>query len=224
MQQISNPATDHDSALVFPVDPEHAGLRITVVIIFFVTAFVIYALTSVIMPVQGINIIGVAAAVIGASLLTQVIDRLFKERWPSGRQLKINGAQIQLVLKDRIQRQIDGDQHVNVLLWRFEVNKRTRIPKGWFMVAIALMQDDVYLPVYTFVSPEDYEKLPYNKQYVKLSGRKEETQDLRLAGQQRRLHIAEDARWMDGAEMTQADYERYIASLREQFPAWMPTP
>ncbi|MBC8170219.1 MAG: hypothetical protein H7X77_01045 [Anaerolineae bacterium] len=216
--------TTNDSSQVFSVDPEHAGLRIAIVGVFFVAAALIYLTTSVLVPVVGVNLIGVVAAVVGASLLTQMVDRLFKQRWPSGRQLKIDGDQIQLRLRDQVQRTIAGDQHVNVLLWCFEVTKRTRIPKGWLMVAIALMQEDTYLPVYTFVAPEAFDQLAYHNQYVKLTGRKQpEAQDMRLAGQQRRLHIAEDARWQDGAEMSKADFERYIASLRQQFPAWMPT-
>ncbi|HEX2620774.1 MAG TPA: hypothetical protein VHL11_11515 [Phototrophicaceae bacterium] len=208
-----------------PVDPEHGGLRIAVVGVFFVTAAVVYMVASALLPAAiGINIIAIAASLAGATLLTQTIDRFFKQRWPSGRVLQIQGDRIQLALRGKVQRDIDGVQHVNVYTWRFEVNKRTRIPKGWYMIATALVQDDHYLPVYTFVSPEDFNNLPHNSQYVKLTKYKEqENQDMKLAGQLRRLRFAEEARWMEGAEMSKADYLTYIAYLQRQFPVWMPS-
>jgi hypothetical protein len=207
-----------------PVDPEHSGLRMMVVVVFLISGVLFYLIMTQLIPqLSGINIIAAVVALAGATILTQLIDRLFKQRWPSGRQLRIVGDQVQLALRDNIQREIDGDQHVNVLLWRFTISKRTRIPKGWYMVAIALQQDDLYLPVYTFVSPSEFDALPYSKQYTGLQPKKKnEQQDLKVAGQQRRLRTAEDARWTEGAEMSKADYDRYIDRLRQQFPEWMP--
>lgn len=220
---MTSPAPASDVFSV-PVDPEHGGLRIAVVGVFLISAVILYMLTTWLIPqMSGINIIAAGVALAGATIMTQVIDRLFKQRWPSGRALRIVDDRIQLVLRDKIQREIDGGQHVNVLMWRFTISKRTRIPKGWYMVAIALHQDDVYLPVYTFVSPTEFEMMPYNKQISALQPRKKtEMQDLKLAGQQRRLHTAEDARWSEGAEMSQADFRRYIDRLKQQFPEWMP--
>lgn len=220
---MTSPAPAPDVFSV-PVDPEHGGLRIAVVGVFLISAVILYMLTTWLIPqMSGINIIAAGVALAGATIMTQVIDRLFKQRWPSGRALRIVDDRIQLVLRDNIQREIDGGQHVNVLMWRFTISKRTRIPKGWYMVAIALHQDDVYLPVYTFVSPTEFEMMPYNKQISALQPRKKtEMQDLKLAGQQRRLHTAEDARWSEGAEMSQADFRRYIDRLKQQFPEWMP--
>lgn len=206
------------------VDPEHSGLRLAVVGVFGISAVILYFVTTRIIPqLSGINIIAAVVALAGATVLTQVIDRLFKQRWPSGRSLRIVEDKVQLVQRDSVQREIDGDQHVNVLMWRFTIAKRTRIPKGWYMVAIALSQDDLYLPVYTFVSPADFDTLPLHKHYMSLQARKKnEAQDLKLAGQQRRLRTAEDARWAEGAEMSKADYERYITRLSQQFPQWLP--
>jgi hypothetical protein len=209
-------------AFILPVDPEHGGLRFAIVGVFILTGVGAYLLLSVVFPqADGLNLIAFGGALAAAALLTQVADAAFKRRWPSGRTVQISGDHIQFALRDKIQREIDGSQHVNVLLWRFEITKRTRIPKGWYMVALALQQDDLYLPVYTFVSPDDFDKLVYSKQYVKLQKQPDDS-DMRLAGQQRRLRIAEEARWIEGGEMSKEDYEAYIARLRRQFPAWMP--
>ena len=47
-------------------------------------------------------------------------------------------------------------------------------------------------------------------------------EDLRLAGEQRRLRDAENHRWMFGAEMTPPDFITYLTRLNTQFPEWMP--
>lgn len=206
---------------VLPVDPEHSGIRFAIVVLFIVTAMVLYGVISLLLPQSGgLNLIAAGGSLAGAAVMTQVADGFFKQRWPSGRTLQIVDDKIQLSIKDRVQREIDGSQHVNVLMWRFEITKRTRIPKGWYMIAVALQQDDIYLPVYTFVSPDDFTSQPYSKQYMKLQKLPDES-DMRLAGQQRRVRTAEDARWVEGGEMSKADYDAYLARLRQQFPIWM---
>ncbi|MBC8100786.1 MAG: hypothetical protein H7Y11_15205 [Armatimonadetes bacterium] len=215
--------TDVQPRFDVAVDPEHAGLRISVVLVFFATAVVVYLLAALLFPTDsGLNIVGILAALVAATLTTQVVDQVFKQRWLSGRRLRVTDDRIQLVLRDAVQHDIDGAQHVNVLFWRFAITKRTRIPKGWYMMALALHQNDTYLTAYTFIAPTDFDRLPDAKHFVKLTPKKEQTdQDMRLAGQQRRLHTAEDARWNEGAELSQADFAALLACLRQTFPVWM---
>ena len=129
---------------------------------------------------------------------------------------------------DKVQNDIDANQRVNVLLWRFQINRRSRVPKGWFMVACALEQDNLYLPVYTFMSLKDLENIKNSTGHFTLlqsqkEAKKQGNDNMRLAGEQRRLHTAESARWMEGAEMTQADFMALIRQLQEQYPQWMPS-
>jgi hypothetical protein len=94
------------------------------------------------------------------------------------------------------------------------------------MVACALEQDETYMPVYTFLSPEQFDSLGAPGQFVMLQSKKERQRqgaDMRLAGEQRRLHTAESARWMSGAEMTHEDFMSFIRHLQERFPQWMPS-
>ena len=44
--------------------------------------------------------------------------------------------------------------------------------------------------------------------------------DLRLAGEQRRLRDAENYRWLAGAELVPDDFITYINRIRAQFPEW----
>lgn len=209
--------------LSLSVDPEHGGLRFAVVAIFIIFAMILYVVVSVVLPqTAGINIIGVIVGLAGSAMMIQVLDARIKSRWPSGRYLEITDDKIYLRLKDKRQNTIETNQHVNVLMWRFEVTRRTRVKKGWYVVALDLVQEDKHLPVYTFVSPEDFETLPYSKHYYLLQAKKGTETDMRKAGQERRLHDAEMYRWNEGAELSQADYAQYVAYLKEHFPQWMP--
>jgi hypothetical protein len=207
--------------VVIPVDPEHGLFRLVIVFVFFGITIAAYLVVSVIAPQEGLfNILGLIVGLASGVLVAQVVDQVLKKRWPSGRKLEIDGDKIRFTLKDKVQREIDGSQMVNVLTWHFEIKKRARVPKGWYVVAIALLQDDLYMPVYTFMSPDDFRSAPLHKEYDKLQP-KSDSKDMRLAGQQKRLHTAETARYIDGAEMSKADYDAYITHLQTRFPSWM---
>ena len=126
--------------------------------------------------------------------------------------------------REQEQDSLDPGENIAVLTWCFRVNRRARVPKGWYMVACALEQDERYLPVYTFMSPEDFSLLRASERFTLLLGRKQRQQqgDLRMAGQQKRLHSAEQVRWLQGGEMNREDFARYLGHLQQRFPDWMP--
>ena len=208
----------------YPVDPEHGGIRLSVVLVFVVTWVLTYIIISMLIASEGLNIIAIFGSFVITAVITQQLEKALRARWPSGRRVEITPEHIQVLKGNQMQESIDADKQVNVLLWRFKINRRARVPKGWFMVACALEQDDIYLPVYTFLSPEMIENLKISVHFTVLTSAKDNGEgktDLRLAGAQRRLHTAESARWMNGAEMTQEDFVNYIRQLQEQFPQWM---
>jgi hypothetical protein len=209
--------------LRLPVDPEHGLLRLAVMLTFIVSGIGSYILLNVLLAqVPFINLIAIGAAVVIAMLTTRGVENGMKRRWPSGRYFEIAGDTLRLSSGDRVTREIDGSQHVNVLTWRFTINKRTRVAKGWYVVALALMQDDLYLPLYTFMSPEDFNEFALNEHFVVLAPSKSPEQtDLRLAGQQRRLRTAEYARWNEGAELSRADFHTALEAMQSKFAAWM---
>ncbi len=96
------------------------------------------------------------------------------------------------------------------------------------MLACALEFENKSLTVYSFMSPAQVENFSMASQFKKLiaqrKGKKDEPvrEDLRLAGEQRRLRDAENFRWLAGVEMTPADFETYITRLKTQYPEWMP--
>ncbi len=210
--------------VVFPVDPEHAALRLTVIAAFFVVLTLVYLIISVVFPQQGINVVGIVIGLGVASVTVQVIDATFKRRWPSGRTLEIDAQGVRLALRGETQIEVTPTESAQALMWHFEIRRRARAPKGWYVVAIALHQGEKYLAVYTFMSPKDFHAMPLSEKYTLLSKdkpRAESTNDFRAAGHERRLWNAENARWSSGAEIDKAHFNAYVSALRDRYPQWL---
>lgn len=216
------------SPLTFPVDSDHGGLRLAVIVIFVVLLAAIYLLLNVFLPSDGFNILALIASLVVTYFALQQIEKRLKQRWPSGRVVEIDEQRVRLSSKGKVQEDIDAQQQVNALMWRFKIKRQSRVPKGWYVVACSLEQDNHYLSVYTFMSPQQFDQMTSARLFPELPSKKElEKQgmerDLRLAGQQRRLHTAESHRWIDGAEMSAQDFQTFITHLQTQFPRWMPS-
>ncbi|MEO1440497.1 MAG: hypothetical protein AAFV33_08830, partial [Chloroflexota bacterium] len=106
-----------------------------------------------------------------------------------------------------------------VLKWRFKINKRTRVPKGWYVVATVLEKDDEYIAVYTLMSPEAYKQFDPDTVFSMLQkpDKKVGSDSLRLAGEQRRLHKMESVRWHEGVEMTNEHFMAYVQQVDRVF-------
>ncbi len=208
----------------FPLDPEHGWLRFAMLLIFVAIWIAVFLLGQVLVVIEGAVIISIVAGFALAAFSTQRLEGPLKQRWPSGRSVSVTDRSIRLLRRDEQQESLDTEQDVNVLTWRFRINSRARVPKGWNMVAVALEQDDRHIPVYTFMSPDDFESLRNHGRFIALQGRRQRKEggDLRLAGEQKRLHSAEQLRWLQGGEMSREDFVACLRHLHERFPAWMP--
>jgi hypothetical protein len=117
---------------------------------------------------------------------------------------------------------IDWDHTFNVKAWRFAVRRRTRIPKGWYCLALHLLQDETEVILYTFMSPGDSEAIIGYDNFVRLRPRSEtqSNPDLSSVAEQRRLLKLEDARWNNGGEISQDDFRALLAILQRRLPGW----
>ncbi len=153
------------------------------------------------------------------------LDRLLKRWLPSRRSATL--SEQALVVTDwrrspaHISR-IDWGRTVNVKAWRFVVRRRTRVPKGWFCMALQLLQDEDDAILYTFMSPQDAEQLAGYGHFTRLRPRQEtlSNADLSVATEQRRLLLLEDRRWEDGAEISADDFRAVLAMVRQHVPEW----
>lgn len=228
MRLMATDIMTDSSTLEIPVDADHGSLRLTIVVAFLVLLVISYMLIDRFFPSQGINIIAIFVGFAATYFIAQWAENWLKKRWPSGRVVQIDPDGVRVHSRGKVQIEIDGQQQVNFLPWRFTVKKRARVQKGWYVVACALEQDGVYLPVYTFMPPKQFEAMILHRHFEALIKQKDLRQpdaerNLRLAGQQRRLNIAEEARWMNGAEMSAADFEMYLTRLQVFFSKWMPS-
>ncbi|HEX2907573.1 MAG TPA: hypothetical protein VHO69_11965 [Phototrophicaceae bacterium] len=217
-----------ETTLTFPVDPEHSALRSTVFASFFAIWLGTYILINALFPNEGLNLIaGIVGFGLAALLVSQVIEPGLRRRWPSGRHLDITSEHVRVVKKERVEQEINAAEPFNILLWNFTIKqRRNRVPKGWLVMACALEQNENYLPVYALVSPEQAQTLQNQARFVTLVSDKEtpkamRQETLRVTGEQRRLRLAENHRWADGAELAAADFEQFLARLKTQFPEWM---
>jgi len=235
MQPTQTLETPNDIYFSEAVDIEHGGIRMagcaTLLVGFGLSFFILQAF---ILP-DGFIINAFLSVAIAAGL-TYAIDAYLTGRWPSGRRVEITTSQVAITHQGNVQRTIDPNQHVNVLLWRFTVRRSQRVKKGWYVVACSLEQDGEYLPVYTFMSPEDFKDFPLNERFTQLAikrpsesmgiapkpGSGGSVRDLKIAGEQRRLQLAERDRGDLGAEMTSAQFAEYLTFLQANFERWMP--
>lgn len=201
-------------------------MRLTVVLIFIVVWIASFIILSMVIPNEGLSLLAVLLGFGVAYGVTALLERFLKTRWPSGRAVQIDRDGVRMIKKGAVQGEILAEDPANALLWSFKIAKRARVPKGWSMMACALEFESQYLAVYTFMSPAQLGEYAASDQFKLLAskrkGKDDAREDLRMAGEQRRLHEAENNRWLFGAEMTPPDFIAYVARIKAQFPEWMP--
>ena len=227
MTDVMQTETVTQPSLSLPVDPEHSGIRTVGCLAFiFITgaAFVLFS-----MILSDAALLNGMLALLAGAFVAYVADSWMKSNWPSGRKLLVDDATVQVSNKGKVEMRIDPQRQVNVLPWRFTVKRNGRVKKGWYVIALGLEQDEMLLPVYTFAPPERFEALPLAGYFTALQKENEKeasvtgsARELKAAGQQRRLHDAEKARGLLGAELTIDQFEVYLKTLQKQFPHWMP--
>jgi hypothetical protein len=152
-------------------------------------------------------------------------EQFLKRVMPSRREATLSDQALILIdgrKKPPLITHIEWDQKIEVLAWRFEVTRRTRVPKGWYCMALHFAQDDTEAVVYGFMPPDDAEKVPGYHQFTLLRQRKEtlSSTDLSASAHQRRLLKLEDRRWQDGAEFHTEDFTALLDIMGNQVPNW----
>ncbi len=219
---------------VYSVDRNHTPLRLTILISFFVFAFIVYLVTSLVVSSSGLNLVAILAAFVGGYLFSSLLERFLQNRWQSGRRVEITPEKVALVKKSNVEIEVPTEGEVGTaLFWTFVIKRRSHVPKGWSLLAIALQpaHQDRYLTIYSLISPKDLKTFPNRDLFKEVIGNKEAQKqdqqeslrgDLRMAGEQRRLRQAENDRWINGAEMNLEDFTQYVEQIKTLFPEWLP--
>ena len=224
----SNSALALDGRMI-SIDAEHFSVRFLVPVVMVVVTIIFHLVAIRLLDgaFEGVDPACVVVALDIVVLLGTgfVFERLLKRVMPSRRYAKLDDEQ--LVVIDGRSRppavtEIAWDRKVNTLAWRFPVRRRSRVPKGWYCMAVQLLQDDVEVIFYTFKAPDAAEATRGYNQFARLRPRRETegSTDLHAAAEQRRLLKLEDARWQDGAEVTANDFDALIAALVDHVPGW----
>ncbi|MBE2267050.1 MAG: hypothetical protein IAE80_02375 [Anaerolinea sp.] len=210
--------------LIVNLDQEHGALRFAILLSFIGAWVVLFILFSALIPNQGFSLLAIILGFAGAYLLAALLERNLKGRWHSGRVIEIDQDGVRMRRGTTLDGEILSEDPARALLWRFTVTKRARVPKGTVMFACALQFEDTYLTVYTFVPPKQVDSFEFADRFANLLTKKQaanEQEDLRLAGEQRRLRDAENNRWARGGEMSLVDFTTYIQRLKAQYPEWL---
>src|SRR5258708_2969159 len=222
-----NNADSHD----FPIDVEHQGIRLAVpaliLVAFVISYFLSFILLNALLPTSATGCITFLAAGGVAMLMATRGQRVLERLWSSGRSLSTDhdGLEVRDVRKrqNKVSR-ITWNQRVNPLFWRFAVQRGSgRVPRGWFMLGLQLLQDETVVTLYTFMPEKTAKALAAYNAFISLVHRTEIERDdvgLREKIEQRRLHKAEDQRWSDGGELRREDFVAVVDLITQHIPDW----
>lgn len=224
----------------FHLDPEHRGVRYTVILILLVSFTVAFVLINVILrrvapEINTTAILACLGAIPVCLALSAIGEWYLKRTWHSGRSLSVAPTRMTLRLPDASLRRIDRQKNVNQLWWQIPLSgyarggRERRIPSKWHCVSGQLQQDEVRVLVFCYVGPDrwqtwrkrfDFEMLkPEDVYNTSFSGRigspdRPELPAEVIAGKQGRHWLAERNRWREGLEMRQDDFEQLLEMLR----------
>lgn len=213
---------DHQT-LVVQVDRIPSSIALYTFMAFAISAIMAYFGSLTVFLWGWCSPLGAVIALAVGAFVAFMTEFLLKRNWVSNRFIHLNPNRLSFVFGKREDRFLDPTEKVNVLAWYFEVKRNSRVPKGWYVVALCFEQDDIYLPIYALLSPDDFEQVDTDF-FKMLTGSRQDykTDNVRIAAEQKRLLMAETARNIDGVEATYEDVEKMLSYLQEQFPEWMP--
>jgi len=142
-----------------------------ILLFFFMSWLIIGVIAGILIPSEGLSLLAVLVGFGGAYGLTALAERRLKRHWSSGRVLQVQHDGVRLTKRGTLESDMPAAGTVSTLLWRFQVKKRARIPKGWWMFACALEHEQQYLVAYTFLPPAQAEVCPSADQCKTLLGK-----------------------------------------------------
>lgn len=214
----------------YRLDPNHSAARLTVVMLTIVTILMgmFFLFPAFFRMMDWTNGPWVLYSIIGGIGLGIAVARagewLAVKFWPSGRELTINDEGLMLTSPGVEPTEIEWAQPVEVTAWYFTIHKRRSwVPRGWYVVAMRFQQgtENIFLP-YTFMAPDIAESMPGFDDFQYLISEKHATSAVQsdLSMEQADLRLAEDQRYIGGAEMTSRDFSEMVGRVAAYLPNW----
>jgi hypothetical protein len=79
-----------DNTLTIPVDSEHGALRLVVVLTFVTIWIAGFVVMSLLIPNNGLSLLAILIGFGVAYVVTTLVERFLKQRWPSGRAVQVD--------------------------------------------------------------------------------------------------------------------------------------
>jgi hypothetical protein len=217
----------------YRLDNNHLGVRVAVLIAMlagFVGGLVGIPALIHLLGLQGSywSLLTLAGALGLAFLLSWLAEVGLPRVWPSGRVMQVDGNGVSIRGGGLSPVDITWDKPIDIWSWCFAVNdRRAWIPRGWYCVALRLLQDGQVISPYTFLKPGDAQALPYRNSFEELISQKYASKPgqehlAQFVAEQDHLRAAEAQRWDDGVEMRPADFSDLLGVLDGREDNWPP--
>ncbi|MDX1662205.1 MAG: hypothetical protein R3272_00325 [Candidatus Promineifilaceae bacterium] len=218
--------------LTVHVDPEHAGLRIVIPLILFLSFWVSYfilstVLRSVFPALNSAVVLSCLGAIPLSLLIAGASEVALKRVWRSGRRLRIEEEQLLFSDPEEGELQFDLEQLHN-LWWSLPLRgypragRERRMPDSYSMMGGQLQQGDRRLVIFTYAPPEQAEQwaeqYPFQvldpdavyqrptDEHLSHLARPQLSAEV-IAGPSGRYWLAERNRWQEGVELAPDDFE-----------------
>jgi hypothetical protein len=241
-QTMTIPGASKPNATVLKVDPEHAGLRVTVILVLVAASGLSFLLlrellTTYLPQLGSPAILACLGALPVALAVSAGVEGLLKRSWASGRRLVLEPERLRLQRSGVDETVLRWDEPLTDTWWHFRVagyprgGRERRIPDRWHCIAGQLQQEGNRIVAYAFVSPSRLDSLKGEHPFFTLEPRDVYDNSLRrrlegpvrpelpaevIAGESGRFWLAERNRWQQGVELAPDDFKTLLAAVQER--------
>jgi hypothetical protein len=186
-------------------------------------------------------VIACAGSLVLALAAVWGIEQGLKRVWHSGRVLTLDENGIQVQDMDLPPYALSWNGNMNQLYWRFVLKgykrggRERRVPEKWVCLAMQVQEGENRVIAYTYIAPKkaeevmtQYGRVHFHEIYpadvyatdarsrFSIPSRPEKIPADVLAGKDGKQWLAEQRRWLEGFELTNKDFERFMMTVNSK--------
>ena len=242
-----SPSPNPDS-ITLHADKEHGGIRLSVPLIMLLAAILCFLLVDRLALAPLLNggdwegfrpFLRILLSVVLGVIVGGGAEAFLKRRWKSGRFLRLEDGALTIQEKNIPAQRIEWNKRVNILRWRFTLRgyprggRERRITTGHHLLACRLLQDDVQVTFFCYLSSKRTAEVPGIAKFVTIDMAKLYGSNLlsrfsrperpsipakMLSSKQGQIWAAEKGRWETGFEMEPSDFVTLMSALDRFIP------